>query len=287
MLATYQNEKGECFPSQAELAEKLGVAERTVRRHIKKLVEYRLPNNAVIFEKTKKKGLEKGYYFSYYKFSFESGLRFGNEDMVDQKDRTQRLKQQDSADKTYRTQRVKLQDSKDRNPRNPLSHKEEPIKLEPITKTKEEEPIIKPKEELKKEPPKQITSKDIISKFRQLYKDKYGVEYPMNKSDWGRFGKLFNAKLIGNYEPEIILGATEAIFANYDERWKKNGFERPSLWNYTTFVFTQAVAIAQDNTQKAQENAKRYAEAQRLAEASNALIEDEEDVLALLNSIGN
>jgi len=41
VLASFMNEKGECFPTQAQIAKGLGVSRQAAQRRLKKLAEYR------------------------------------------------------------------------------------------------------------------------------------------------------------------------------------------------------------------------------------------------------
>lgn len=48
VLASFMNEKGECYPTQSQIAKGLGVSRQAAQRRLKKLAEYRWNGKALI-----------------------------------------------------------------------------------------------------------------------------------------------------------------------------------------------------------------------------------------------
>ena len=48
VIASFMNEKGECYPSQSQIAKGLGVRRETANRRIKKLLSYRWQDRKVV-----------------------------------------------------------------------------------------------------------------------------------------------------------------------------------------------------------------------------------------------
>lgn len=55
VIASYMNEQGDCFPTQAQIAKGLGVSRESANRRVRKLAEYRWKGRPVI-ETIRKRG---------------------------------------------------------------------------------------------------------------------------------------------------------------------------------------------------------------------------------------
>lgn len=65
VIASYMNEKGECYPTQVQLAERLGVHRNSVNKYVNNLLEIRVNGKPVITREIVNQG--RGRVSSYYK----------------------------------------------------------------------------------------------------------------------------------------------------------------------------------------------------------------------------
>lgn len=261
-LASYQDENGECFPSQKEIAEKAGLSERTVRDHIKILLDFRIDGQPILV-RTKEKVKRKNFYYSKYKFTKYSGMYFGKGSLQNFAEGTADIRQDDRKNPAVTT------------------GENLPDKKNHITRTIEEEPNKKNNTIKNSIVVNELSSKDLINYFRQLYLDKYGIEYRMLGKDWGMFGKLLNTKVIDKFDNELILKATDTLFEIYDDEFKNPKYPRPTLWNYTNWVFDKCITKAQEQDKKTEGFEEQQKEAEEYADNFGS----DEDILNALNSL--
>jgi hypothetical protein len=88
-------------------------------------------------------------------------------------------------------------------------------------------------------------SKGIIAYFCQKYRETYSVNYSPN---YGRDVKLIKDKLIANYSMSQIKAILDVIFREYETRWKKDKYPRPSI-GALSWLPNEALPIIQTEEQ--------------------------------------
>lgn len=199
-LGTFIDSKGCCYPTQATLADTAGVGERSVKKYVDKLLEYRTPQDEPILLVSKKKSQVNAFYYSHYT--------------------------------VYPT-------------------------VDNIAEAAEAEAAAAKAKALG------YKAGDVIKEFRKLYFEKYAYEYPMPKSAWAQFTKLITQKVVSVYaDKDLVFKAIDVLVTRYDELFKKAGFEAPSLWNFSTWVFGKCIDIANAESTDTKEEDARIAKAQ-------------------------
>ncbi|MGF9741565.1 helix-turn-helix domain-containing protein [Priestia megaterium] len=195
-LASFMDEKGECYPTQAQLAERVGVHVNSANKYINELLEVQVDGKPLVTRKKLNKG--QGKIFSYYKIHPLSQLAKFNGEIEPLETHKEDHKNSDS-----------LITSKDttvcdeiRSNNNHLNN----IKL---------------------------NSKTAIQYFQQIYKEVYGNEYVVG--NYGRDGKLMKDKVITPY-PELANRIIEVAVREYDSKWKNAKFPRPTISMFSWVV---------------------------------------------------
>lgn len=64
-LASFMDEKGECYPTQVQLAERIGVHKNTINKYVNELLDFKVNGQAIVTRQKINKG--QGKIFSFYK----------------------------------------------------------------------------------------------------------------------------------------------------------------------------------------------------------------------------
>ena len=137
-VSSYMNEDGECFPTQRQLAERMGVHRNSVNRYINALLEFRVDEKPIVTREIVNQG--KGRMSSFYKIHPLSQIAIFN----GQVEKISTKEVQDEA-----------QDSDI-----------EKHQKEDVTITTKQEPINK-----------KYTPKELITIFVNKYREQYGVNF--------------------------------------------------------------------------------------------------------------
>ncbi len=228
VIASFMDEKGEAFPTQQQLSELLGVSREAVNKRIKKLLNFRLEDGSPIIV-CEKRDNNKGYIKNcIYHVLPESGFSIFYK--VDQTSHDHVNSISHDHVKSTSHDRVK-----------PTSHKEEPNKEEP---NKEEGVVI-------------TNARDFITYFCRQYRETYGVNYNPN---WGRDGSMIKNKLLGVFDSKQLVKIVDTIFKEYDRRWKKPKYPRPTIGQIVSWLANEALAVAEELEEEDQETQRRIEE---------------------------
>lgn len=218
-IASFMDDKGECYPTQEQLANIMQVHPKTAQRRVKQLLDFKLEDGSPII--VREKELVAGSSFreySKYRIFPVSGVSLSNV--------------------TVGTE---------------MYHKQEPS-ISPI--------IISSNSLMDKTVPQEnqaITAKDVVYYFGKKYFETYGVKYNPN---YAKDCSMVKNKLIRHYDGATIERVIDTVFAEYEDRWKKPKFPRPSIGALVTWLFNDALALIQEAEKKKIEQAKAIEEAQ-------------------------
>lgn len=194
-LASYMDEKGECYPTQIQLAEAIGVHKNTINKYINELLDFEIDGKPVVTRTKVNRG--QGNISSYYKIHPLSQLaKFnGNIEAVNHKNDDEVIT--DGSDQVVTTNCDVIKSTNN----NQLNNNTSDLKV--------------------------TNSNNAIKYFQRVYKEKYGIDYVV--SNYGREGKLMKDKLItpyGDMAKEII----DIAINHYEEMFMSNPrYPRPSI----------------------------------------------------------
>lgn len=142
-----------------------------------------------------------------------------------------------------------------------------------VTESSQEEDI-NVKKNIREEDNKLLfnNAREILQYFRNQYYNKYGVVYSPN---WVRDTSMIKKKLMPNYTDVEIKAIIDVVFEEYDKRWAKSNFPRPTIGQLCTWLPNQALAVLQ----------QRKKEQQRIEKESEKYMLDDDTFQRLLDKI--
>lgn len=142
-----------------------------------------------------------------------------------------------------------------------------------VTESSQEEDI-NVKKNIREEDNKLLfnNAREILQYFRNQYYNKYGVVYSPN---WVRDTSMIKKKLMPNYTDVEIKAIIDVVFEEYDKRWAKPNFPRPTIGQLCTWLPNQALAVLQ----------QRKKEQQRIEKESEKYMLDDDTFQRLLDKI--
>lgn len=80
---------------------------------------------------------------------------------------------------------------------------------------------------------------DVVKYFARKYRGKYNVNYSIS---WQRDTAL-GKKLLANFGQEQAKDIIDVVFAEYEDRWKKDKYPRPTLGALVSWMANEALAL--------------------------------------------
>lgn len=238
-IASYMNADGQCYPTQEQLANDLGVTPRTMRKYVKNLLEFRW-NDRPIVERVKYvvPGTLRTYsVYTILPISQVAIFKRGIEPIA--------LTGEEVHTGTGRNLHIQtgkgLQRKYSQLNNNHLNNSQ----VNTATDEGEALPV-----ELK-------TASDVLKYFYEKYREVFGAFPSIN---WVRHGKLVKDKLLPIYTPEQMKKIVNVSCEQYEERWASPNFPRPTIGAIVSWLASQALAVAETSEK----------EQARLTEAMNA-----------------
>jgi Helix-turn-helix domain len=214
-LASYMDAQGECYPTQMQLADAIGVHKNTINKYVNELLEFEIDGKPLVTRTKVNRG--QGKISSYYKIHPLSQLaKFeGNIENVNHKLSDKPVT--DGSDKLI------------------TNGSDESIttNCDVIRSTNNNQLIIKDTV---------TNSKNAIEYFQKLYREVYNVNYTV--SNYGREGSIMKKKVIEPY-PDLAKEIIEIAVRKYDEMFKNPKFPRPSIAMFSWAV-NQIIAVLEE-----------------------------------------
>ena len=201
-LASYMDEKGECYPTQIQLADAIGVHKNTINKYINELLEFEIDGKPLVTRKKVNRG--QGKISSYYKIHPLSQLaKFkGDVEIINTKISDEQIT--DGSDKL-------ITDGKD----SLIT-----TNCDVITITNNNQLIIN-------------NSSDAIKYFQKIYEEVYGVKYTVG--NYGREGKLMKDKVLAEHK-DMAKEIIQTGIKRYSEFSSNPKFPRPSIGMFSWAV---------------------------------------------------
>lgn len=224
-LASYMDEKGECYPTQNQIADAIGVHKNTVNRYINDLLEFQIEGKNLVTRQKINKG--QGKIFSYYKIHPLSQLAKFN-GKIESLESTQSSDIEDTqSEDSLITNKGTTNSAEIRSNNNHLNN------------TNNTDVLIS-------------NSNQAIKHFQEIYREVYNVNYTV--SNYGREGKLMKDKVLTPY-PELAKEIIETGIRLYDEKFANAKFPRPtiSMFSWAVNQIIPMVAEQKEVTEQAEQ----------------------------------
>lgn len=234
VLAFHMDEKGECYPTQEQLAKWLGVTRQRANARVQDLLKYRFNGKPVLLLLETNQNRRNNVYkiepisqMAIFKGEVESLNVSRKQDISSDKDADVSRKRDNDMSRKQDTNMSQKQDTNNNQltKTNITINNNCPTELEPQSETLTVD--IK-------------TPKEVITYFCSQYRKTYSVNYSPN---WKRDVGMVKKKLLDVYTPEQIKGIIDVVFEEYDRRWAREKYPRPSLGSLTTWLPNEVLAI--------------------------------------------
>ncbi|BAF60348.1 putative transcriptional regulator [Pelotomaculum thermopropionicum SI] len=207
VLASHMDKNGICFPTQDQIAKELGVSRKTANKYINSLKEFTWNGSPIIkvekvgngFNNNNKYRILPTYQLAIFDGKVKEEARMSPHG-YNQMSPEGYIQEEPTMSPGGYTNYI------------PISNGISDI-------NKEEAEFMGDTVELN-------TAKDIVVYFCKKYREKYNVNYTVN---WGRDIPTVKNKLIANYTPEQIKAIIDVIFEEYDDRWARDKYPRPTI----------------------------------------------------------
>jgi predicted transcriptional regulator len=233
-IASFMDENGECYPTQRQLAERMGVHVNTVNKYVNELLSFEINGKPII---TREKVARKyGGSSSLYRIQplsqiaiFNSPVQEMNEDQRQYLSLSQNEGSRNHTGLLERDHKGLLERD-----HNPIGHNNN--------------------HQQKPENNNKYNAKDVISLFCSKYREVYNVNY--SNINFGRDMKQIKQKLLTNYSDEQIEQIIAVAIEEYDKRWKREQYPRPTLPALYTWLADAAMGVIQEKEKQEEQAAE-------------------------------
>lgn len=209
-IASFMDAEGNCYPTQRQIAEITGISTPTVNKAVNELLEYVVNGKNIISREFVQQGQFKNSYYTVNPLS-QIAIFDGQVKEIETSE--------DNSLKNLALNNISLNNS--------LSSLKEGAE-EPVKNTE------------------QVTfknAKEVAVYFLQKYQEKYGVQ---SSIAWQRDLSLIKKKLMSTYTDIQIKKMIDTIISDYESRWAKPSYPRPTISIMCSWLGEQALAVAED-----------------------------------------
>ncbi|MBC9785492.1 helix-turn-helix domain-containing protein [Heliobacterium chlorum] len=255
-IASYMNESGDCFPTQEQIARRMGVSTKTAYTYITELITFRW-NDQPIIQRLKRyipgKGPQEQSFYTVLPISqvavFNGSIQplpeinTADSPVLPVRDRK---KLQVRSGKTLRLRKgnmLRLRRSKTLQVRsrkglrcNNNHYNNNHLNNNQLEAGQTARMTVE------KRTTESFGPKEVISYFSQKYRERYSVNFSVN---WSR-DMLLAKRLLNDFTADQIRTIINIVFERYDTTWKKDKYPRPSLGQLASWLGNQALALAQE-----------------------------------------
>jgi DNA-binding MarR family transcriptional regulator len=224
-IASFMDEKGNCFPTQRQIAEITGLTLPTVNKAINELLEFTVDGKPILKREFVQVGQFKQSYYTVTVTGDSSNLN-----------------------NMFKNPEHNITINKDIN--NNINNSNSYVK-ETLTSTNDST-----MSDIEFNNPK-----DIAVYFAKKYREKYDVNYNIV---FKRDLPLIKKKLLTTFTSEQIKKMIDSAIEHYDELWKKPSYPRPTIPMMCSWLGEQALAVAQDAEKEFEELTELTAGAEEL-----------------------
>ena len=222
-IASFMDADGNCYPTQRQIAEITGITAPTVNKAVNELLEYKVNGTPIISREFVQQGQFKNSYYTVNPLSqiaiFNGQIKeieTGKEDLL---------------------KKVELNNST-LNISNSLLNKGDADKVKGIEQASSSDTKLFK------------NAKEVATYFLQEYQNKYGVQASIA---WQRDLSLIKKKLMPVYSDNQLKLMIDTVIAEYDAKWKKPAYPRPTISMMCSWLGEQALALAEDADKESEE----------------------------------
>ncbi|MZP28675.1 hypothetical protein GTO91_02940 [Heliobacterium undosum] len=244
-IASFMNEKGECYPTQEQLAERLGMTRKTVAKHIQSLLKFRYEDRPLVLRDKRRNPKVSPNVYSVYTVLpmsqvaiFDSNnTAMGNYVPLGGSAHTPST---GNTGKAMGKTEPPMGKNEDGSMGNCLPTNKNQLNQNHYNKTINHAEsgqgtvgtliydLTKPR--------------DVIQSFCDRYRDKYHVDF---NPVWGRDVKRVKTDLLATYSTDQIQQLVDTYFEEYDQRWRSKAYPRPAIGSLC-WLAPQVLAVAQE-----------------------------------------
>lgn len=219
-LASFMDENGECYPTQQQIADRIGCHKNTANKYVNDLLEARINGEPIVTRTKLNKG--NGLIYSYYKIHPLSQLAKFDGTIEPVKGTELNDLESESLSTTVCDTEITTVCDEIR-----------------VTNNNNQENNIKDSKESSEKP---FNSRDAISLFLATYRDVYNTNYVI--PNYGQAAKILKDKVVTPY-PEMAKEIIELGVREYDQRFRNKKFPRPTI-NMFSWASSQLVEAVEE-----------------------------------------
>lgn len=222
VLASYMDKDGRCYPTQEQLARDMGLSRQSVNVLVQRLKEFTWNGKPIITVEKHGNGFNNNNEYRIWPNSQLAIFESDNGMVSNELDK--RMSNEHDNRKLIRLDN--LVSSKPDTNYNQYNNNQITIK----EAAKPQLPLFK-------------NGKDVAVYFYSKYREKYTVNYSGNFSRDASLGK----KLLADFKPEQVKDIIDVVFIEFETRWKKDRYPRPTLGAIVSWQANEALALIEKN----------------------------------------